>query len=267
MINNLKSKFTNLIPKKQQVPFKYYLDIFRGYHEEELQLLKYMVSKGDLVVDVGGNRGQYSYKLWSLGCRVEAFEPNPLCFSILSAWAKNISGINVHSVALSDKKDSTILNIPIDKKGHEHDASASIEHNDFTNFRKQTISTSTLDSCNLKDIRLIKIDVEGHEAKVLLGASQTIKICKPALIIEIEQRHLKCPISDVFEYIKQLGYEGYYLLDKQLYNLESFNVNANQSINLVNNKNKKYINNFIFLHKSRVKHKEYSLLVNKYIRQ
>lgn len=43
----------------------------------------------------------------------------------------------------------------------------------------------TLDSYDLKDVDFIKIDVEGFEPKVLMGAEQTIKKYWPVLCIEI----------------------------------------------------------------------------------
>ena len=56
----------------------------------------------------------------------------------------------------------------------------------------------------------IKIDVEGHEAAVLPGATATIDRERPRIVIEIEQRHLDCPISDIFDQIRVHGYRGWF---------------------------------------------------------
>jgi hypothetical protein len=61
---------------------------------------------------------------------------------------------------------------------------------------------------SFQDVSFIKIDVEGHELSVLEGGVRTIANNRPVLWVEIEQRHLSRPMSDVFEFIKSLGYDG-----------------------------------------------------------
>lgn len=95
---------------------------------------------------------------------------------------------------------------------------------------------------------MIKIDVEGHEAKVLSGALDTIKRNRPVLIIEIEQRHIHRPINEVFEMITNLNYKGFFLKKKKLLSIKDFSLNIDQKKFLKNNVPMKgYINNFIFL--------------------
>lgn len=52
-------------------------------------------------------------------------------------------------------------------------------------FRKVTSEVSTVDLLKLKPF-FIKVDVEGHELEVLKGASETIRIFKPILLLEIQ---------------------------------------------------------------------------------
>jgi FkbM family methyltransferase len=49
---------------------------------------------------------------------------------------------------------------------------------------EQSINVITLDSLNLDNISMIKIDVENHENEVLEGAKQTILRNKPIVFIE-----------------------------------------------------------------------------------
>jgi len=107
-----------------QVPAKYWFGWFRGTLEEEMKLLALIVAKHDRVIDVGGNRGVYAYRLSKLGAKVEVFEPNPTCYEVLSAWASGKPDVNLHSVALSSDEGSANLHIPIDESGVEHDSSA-----------------------------------------------------------------------------------------------------------------------------------------------
>jgi FkbM family methyltransferase len=49
----------------------------------------------------------------------------------------------------------------------------------------QRVEARTLDSFELQDVSLIKIDVEGHEVEVVMGALETIDRWHPVLIIEM----------------------------------------------------------------------------------
>ena len=146
-----------------------------------MKFLALLVNQGDRVIDIGGNRGVYAYRLWGLKATVEVFEPNPVCFRVLETWAAGKPGVHLHSVALSNQSGSANLHIPIDGSGVEHDASASIEQSGFTKARDQLVSLQTLDSFQFDNVALIKIDVEGHEYSVIEGAVGTIAASRPAL--------------------------------------------------------------------------------------
>ncbi|WP_341237313.1 FkbM family methyltransferase [uncultured Limnobacter sp.] len=247
MLTELKTSLRNLLPRKYQVPAKYWYGHVRRTLECEMELLDHIVNDHDLVIDVGGNRGVYAYKFWRLGSKVEVFEPNPKCMDVLSAWANGKSSVSLHHVALSSCSGSATLHIPIDKLGVEHDASASIEHSDFDIVRDQVVPLKTLDSFAFESVKLIKIDVEGHELSVIEGAINTIVTSKPVLLIEIEQRHNKKPISDIFHRIENFGYQGYFMKKDRLVKLDKLDVLKDQAIENLNNSDESYINNFLFL--------------------
>lgn len=69
----------------------------------------------------------------------------------------------------------------------------------------------------------------------------------PILIVEIEQRHIKKPIEEVFQSILKLNYNGFFLQNGNLTSLNFFNYDSHQKFYLNNVTCKKYINNFIFL--------------------
>ena len=261
--NRLKNSIRDFIPKQYQVPLKYYFNKIKTNHEPEMELLKYLVKKNDLVIDVGGNRGIYAYQFWKLGAKVEIFEPNPTCIQVLKPWMANKSNINIHTVGLSNNTGSVNLHIPIDNNGVEHDASASVENVEFEHYRDQLIFLKTLDSYSFKDVSFIKIDVEGHEYSVIKGATKLLNASKPALLVEIEQRHNSRPISEVFEKILSFGYKGFFLKNNILISLESFDVSLDQSIDNFNKSKPKYINNFLFLDSDKINRGEYDILLNK----
>ena len=65
-------------------------------------------------------------------------------------------------------------------------------------------------------IGFIKIDVEGHELEVIEGAKNTIVKNMPVLLIEIEKRHTKEPVENSINHIKKIGYECFFLMNKEL---------------------------------------------------
>ncbi len=258
--NEVKSFIRDLIPTQYQVPLKYYYNQVSSDLEPEMILLQHLVKNNDLVIDVGGNRGIYAYKLWKLGCKVEVFEPNPICLSVLQAWAVNKRGVNIHSVGLSNSVGSANLHIPIDDNGVEHDASASMESTEFECSRDQLVPIQTLDNYHFEDVRFIKIDVEGHEYNVIQGAAKLLQSSRPVLLIEIEQRHHGRPIDEVFESILDFGYQGFFMGMDGLTVLAKFDLSQCQSLENFGSSKEKYINNFLFLDRNRLEDGEYDEL-------
>uniref|UniRef100_UPI0035CC462C FkbM family methyltransferase n=1 Tax=uncultured Sphingomonas sp. TaxID=158754 RepID=UPI0035CC462C len=246
-MQGLKGFVRDLLPPRLQVPIKYQYGRLRRELEPEMALLPALVSRGDRAIDVGGNRGTYAYRLEQLGARVEVFEPNPVCLRVLRDWASQRATVSVHAVALSAASGTAELAIPIDQAGVEHDASASIEHGAGADVRLETVPIATLDSYGFRDAVLIKIDVEGHEQSVIEGALETIAASLPALLIEIEQRHLAKPIQAVFARIQALGYQGFFLRNGALEPLAGFDPATHQVIADFDRNTGLYYNNFLFL--------------------
>ncbi len=259
----LKGVVRDMLPLRLQVPIKYHYGRLRQELEPEMALLPALVAAGDRVIDVGGNRGTYAYRLATLGARVEVFEPNPICLRVLRDWAEHRGAVNVHAVALSASNGTAELAIPIDEAGVEHDASASIEHGVGTDVRLETVPIATLDSFGFRDASLIKIDVEGHELSVIEGGLETIAASSPALLIEIEQRHLSKPIEESFARITQLGYDGFFLDSGKLVPLAEFDLNRHQVIADFENKIAQYFNNFLFLSSRKISSGQYRNVVGR----
>lgn len=202
-----------------------YLNINSKYLEAELFLLPYFLYKGFNFIDVGANRGLYCFfgeKLINPE-NIIAFEPIPYLSTLLK---KIFPKICVVEKALSDEIGASTLNIPLHKKNYliETRSTLEISSHDFKNgLEKISVETTTLDDF-LKDkkdlkVSLIKIDVEGHEIKVISGAKKSLGINKPFMIVEIEQRHHSKNINEVFALIDQLRYSIYYF-DAKIFRLK-----------------------------------------------
>lgn len=137
----------------------------------------------DIFIDIGANTGLMS--LASKGV-VMAFEPTINTFQIL----KNNAIINENKKitpirhALSDRK----FNYSVEEK-------ELCGLNNIKEDNNSDLTTYLLDEINIEDdykIKLIKIDTEGHDMRVLLGGVETIKKYKPIIIIEeVEEEFMK----------------------------------------------------------------------------
>jgi hypothetical protein len=69
---------------------------------------------------------------------------------------------------------------------------------------------------DLEDICLLKIDVQGHELKVLEGGRQTILKFRPTILIEFDNRNGTEATLRVLEMLKVLKYEVFLPQDQTL---------------------------------------------------
>ena len=223
--------------------------LIRAYnkrYEEELLFLDKIVDKDSESVDVGVYRGVYTFQLAKISKHVHSFEPNPLIFPYLNKnLQKLIKNLTLYNVALSDKNGETELRIPIrnkyaNKNNYEEmyeSGRATIHKNNIINseYNSFKVRTVKLDDVLINNpIGFVKIDAEGHEKAILVGAKEIIKSRKPNLLVEIEERYTNEKTESIIEFINNLGYKSYFLEKNNLIKTEK-----------LGNFNKK--NNYIFL--------------------
>jgi FkbM family methyltransferase len=132
-----------------------------------------------ICIDIGANVGLWSCDLVKSFDHVIAFEP---VTEFIECFKKNVTGSNytMHQMALGRTESFIEMNIVQGNTGHTHIDQSSIG--------RGTIPLKTLDSFNLTNVDMIKIDVEGFEGEILAGAMKTIEQNKPVLVIE-QQKH------------------------------------------------------------------------------
>jgi len=158
-----------------------------------ISLLKKMNLKDGQFIDVGVNIGQTLLKLKSVNQEIEyiGFEPNPTCvfYSNELIEANQFKNTVIIPTGIADKNGVLKLNFYSENIS---DSSASI----IENFRpdqevksSQYIPVNTVenisDSISLKNVKAIKIDVEGAEMEVLESFKKLISKNQPVILIEI----------------------------------------------------------------------------------
>lgn len=181
--------------------------------KEEI-FLSSLVEPGDIVIDVGANIGTLALtfaKKTKTQKSVFAFEPHPKIFRYMNdnIALNGVEGqVQCFCMALGDKQEKLYFS----------------NQSDDTNNAISNRGQLEIDVCRLDDVfqkqhvRLLKIDVEGYEYQVLLGARET---CSNADMI-----YLECIPSmlernggseeKICDFLKGLGFKIYHVFDDEL---------------------------------------------------
>ena len=243
LIGLIKKYIEKFLPVRYQLPLRYFYSQKTNKLDDEMFYVANLLKEKRRFLDIGANVGIYSFHFKKIFKNIDAFEPLKE-ISYRLAYFQN-EYVKVHNCALSNKKGNFEIYIPY-LFGRAVASLASLEKRNG-DFKERIVEVNKIDNYDFDDVDLIKIDVEGHEECVIEGAQNVIKKNKPILIVEIEQRHIKKQISEVFQSILKLNYAGFFLKNGNLTSLEQFDYDSNQKLFLNNVTSKKYINNFIFL--------------------
>lgn len=137
------------------------------------------------LVDVGASTGSYCLMAkFHPGMEVWAFEPNPAIFEILTTNI-NLNGLNdrVHTIqkAVSEKPGLVVLSVP--PLPTDSGLATIGKPARFIGGSSVHATSCRLDGL-LSRIDMLKIDTEGAEMLVILGAEQLIKRCHPIILCE-----------------------------------------------------------------------------------
>lgn len=187
-----------------------------GYEYDILDVTSSILRKGDCVIDVGANIGLHSL-IWAqlVGPkgRVVSFEPVPPNFETLVGNTKlnpKITCIKPLNVALGETQAQLRFSAPQDRAGLTSGSYSATR----VGGSEYVVQQTTMDAFTSKlepslRIRLVKIDVEGWESRVIDGALNTIQKHLPYLAIEWNREYESC--DELYEIIwgilvPRLGY-------------------------------------------------------------
>ncbi len=181
----------------------------------------------DTFFDVGANIGYFSRLALERGCVVHSFEPHPQIFKSLKENTNTIhpkGQCSLYNVALSDQAGSFDLYIPPHFENNH--GIASLEPR--PGCEKVKVLTQKLDDISESNIRLIKIDVEGHELSVLQGAKEILKRNQIEFLVFED---FSGPQSPVIQFLEDQGYKTF-LLRKTFFGPELSNSHSSLNIPL-----------------------------------
>ena len=169
--------------------------------EAEYTMLESWIEKGDWVLDIGANIGHYAYKFSEIvgkNGRVIAFEPVPQTFELLAANTAHFPFKNITLVNMAASDNLKLLGIQMPKlnSGLDNYYEANLT-NEMSEFSVMCVPVDSLKI--VEQVRLVKIDVEGHELSVLKGMRALLERDHPILIVEDNT-------EGVTPFLSELGY-------------------------------------------------------------
>ena len=138
----------------------------------------------DHIIDIGANVGQYGLELREIGYRgrISSFEPLSSAYTLLHSRASRDNLWDTYNFALGDKIESAVINIAANSysssildmlPSHIKSAPAS-EYTGSQAIKVKTLDSIFTDLCSQSKRVYLKIDTQGFEKNVLIGAEQSL---------------------------------------------------------------------------------------------
>lgn len=155
---------------------------YGAFETDSLWAWTQAITPGKTAVDVGAYSGIYAISAALRGARVVAMEPMNAQRTRLRENVRLNSveaAVRIMSIAATDTVGVMTLwhnpRIGLTSGASVVKGAGQVEHPVFG---------APIDELQLTDVCVMKFDVERHEVRALIGAAETIKRCRPVLLVE-----------------------------------------------------------------------------------
>ena len=189
--------------------------------EPEMAVIPHLLPVGGCAIDLGANFGTYTHFLARTvgpAGQVHAVEPIPETFKALRSNVRRqkMSAVSVYNVAVSDSNGDATMSIPRYEQGGENLYEAKVAATEYDlGVRSVQVKTERLDELfgRLGRIDFIKCDVEGHELNVLRGATDILRVHRPAWLMEVSGNpdDPESPAAEVVNLMNRASYRVFHL--------------------------------------------------------
>jgi len=150
--------------------------------EETEAILRFAKRKGISKVralDIGANRGSWTEAILKTNAQAEvcAFEPSKKAFEVLEGKFKGLERVRLFNVAIGKETKDGILFSDSPASGLASLTKRRLSHQNVEFSLEERIKIVSLDDWHRQNnfkFNVIKMDVEGHEYEVLLGAQESL---------------------------------------------------------------------------------------------
>jgi len=205
-----------------------YIIKYGSWELELIELAMQDIKPNSVFLDIGANIGTWTVMIGRImrdKVKIHAFEPQKNIYYQLcgNVFINNLSNnVNIHNTALGSE---LFDNMPMYKCENNNGASRlvnSINSQIFKLDDNESVTINTLDSYNFNNISVIKMDVEGYEKNVLLGAKQTIiNNNYPIIYFECwDRKEYQQQRQELFTTLNEIGYNKIELIKDGDYRAE-----------------------------------------------
>ena len=192
-----------------------------NYEPETMELFNVLLTECKYIFDIGANSGVFSLYCLSTNknAKVYAFEPVPRNFEYLkkNKEINSYDNLFVYDIALTDFGGKVEFNIPksisLPLGGSiRNDLEDTMKDSDKVEVKANTIDKFSKEN-DISSMDLLKIDTEGTEHKVLIGAIESILKYEPIIVCEVLP---KLTENFLMEFFKDLKYRFYHITENGL---------------------------------------------------
>ena len=183
------------------------ISIHGVYEKDEIEVLSKLISLKDHVIDIGANIGNHTIAFSKISKKVYSFEAHPRTFEILKFNTYEYKNIKIFNLGISNRKgflffknfkSNNIGGKRLSKKG-----SIKSQINKLDNIIKSD-----------KKIKLIKIDIEGHEYEALMGMERLLNNNNCLIIMEFCEKSIS-KRRKIISFLKEKNYLHSYYISKE----------------------------------------------------
>jgi len=208
------------------------------FQVNNLRKLQELRPNARTILDIGANIGSNTVEYSTWAKEVHSFEPTPKLYAQL---VKNVSlnqnnpdtlrwhndqsmtrsaKVNTYQMAVGDKPGVVHM------KTYNNNAGKNYVTSVKTNNTVE-VNVITIDSMNFTDVDIMKIDVEGYEPFVLIGAEETINKYRPVIQTEVSPQYLQRNGYTVQQLADWFKTRNYYAIDRtgDVQDLQNFPTN------------------------------------------
>lgn len=189
--------------------------------EPELGRLSELCGSGGVMIDVGAWYGPWSLRLARRADRLIAIEPTARYEVLRKILPANTDVI--HAAASDEAGTGELWTVG---HGNGTEGMSSMRRREIHG-ASMPVPLIRIDDLDTRDVRFIKIDVEGHELNVLHGAQETVRRDRPRLLVEVEERIQ--PVEPLIKLVAGWGYAGWVLSGRSWCALEEFDLVRRQA--------------------------------------
>ncbi len=187
--------------------------------ETDVWAMKEIVKPGWTCIDIGAAFGRYALpmsKAVGKKGKVVCFEPGSYSFKVLGIikWFHRLKNVFIYKLAVSDKKGTINLHLPIKQNGKIGTCMAFISDTNENNTISEPVKMTAIDDfCLDNEVEwadFIKCDTEGSEIRVIKGAQNYIKRCRPVILCEIDigaMSEYNYKVSEIEDFLKSISYK------------------------------------------------------------